>query len=122
MEINNRIFALLTERRYTQHEFAERIGVSYKTVSAWKARGSNPPSEYIPAIAEFFNVSAMYILTGEEDTCVCNKTNDEDEARAIEYYRRLNFEDQDYIKGEMIRLYKSHITCVNESDTEPPVA
>jgi transcriptional regulator with XRE-family HTH domain len=40
------------------------IGVSTRTVSTWKTRGTNPGAEYIAGIAEFFSVSTDYILTG----------------------------------------------------------
>lgn len=50
----------------TQKDLAMHIGVSTRTVSTWKTRGTNPGAEYIAGIAEFFSVSTDYILTGEE--------------------------------------------------------
>lgn len=105
MHINERIFSLLAKKKCTQQYFAEYLGVSDKTVSTWKSRGSTPPAEYIHPIAKFFGVSVEYILTGEEDEPISKPLNN-DENRTMEYYRRLNLENQDYIKGEMVRLIK----------------
>ncbi len=104
MEINERIFELLSKKNCSQQQFANYIGASYTTISTWKSRGTNPPAEYIPLIANFFSVSTSYILTGTEEPL--KTALNEGELRALEYYRRLNIENQDYIKGEMVRLHK----------------
>jgi len=65
MQINQRIFDLLRQNNKTQKEFADFLGITQQTVNTWKTRGSNPPSELIYLIADFFSVSIEWLLTGE---------------------------------------------------------
>ena len=66
MKINERMFTLLKERGKGQNDLADSIGISGRTVSAWKNRGTDPPSNLAPAIAAFLGVSLEWLLTGEE--------------------------------------------------------
>jgi transcriptional regulator with XRE-family HTH domain len=64
--INQRLFDLLASKDKSQKELSIALGISERNISAWKARGSEPPSNLIPAIAAFFDVSMEWMLTGEE--------------------------------------------------------
>ncbi len=66
MTISQRIFELLKKNNKKQKELAESIGLSTSAISDWKKKGTNPAAENISAIADFFNVSTDYLLTGEE--------------------------------------------------------
>ena len=66
MEIYERIFELLGNKRSRQLELAKAIGVSTQTVSSWKTRGSDPSAKLISSIADFLGVSTDYLLTGKE--------------------------------------------------------
>ena len=66
MTINERVFSLLAEKGKTQGDLSNAIGISGRTISAWHTRGSDPPSNLIPAIASFLGVSVEWLLTGEE--------------------------------------------------------
>lgn len=66
MTINKRVFQLLYESRRTQKELADFCGVNERNVGSWKARGSDPPAKLICKIAEFFGVSVVWLLTGED--------------------------------------------------------
>ena len=66
MTISQRLFALLDDNKKSQKELAIALGISDRNISAWKARGSDPPANLIPAIADFFGVSVEYLFTGVE--------------------------------------------------------
>lgn len=66
MTINERVFNLLFESRRTQKDLADFCGVNERNVGSWKARGSDPPAKLICKIAEFFGVSVVWLLTGED--------------------------------------------------------
>lgn len=72
MNLNKRLFDLLYESRRTQKELADALGISERNVSAWKARGSDPPSGLIVGIAKFFGISVECFLTGEDHTSTAN--------------------------------------------------
>ena len=66
MTINERMFALLSERRVSQKQFASSVGINPRNVSSWQTRGTYPPANVICKIAEFFGVSVEWLLSGEE--------------------------------------------------------
>ena len=47
MTICERVFSLLASDGRDQKDLAMHIGVSTRTVSTWKTRGTNPGAEYI---------------------------------------------------------------------------
>lgn len=66
LTINERVFQLLFESHHTQKELADFCGVNERNVGSWKLRGSDPPAKLICKIAEFFSVSVVWLLTGED--------------------------------------------------------
>lgn len=66
MEINERIFYLLKQKKKTAKELSDFIGVKQSSISAWK-NGSFPSSKYIIRISEFLDVSPTFLLTGKDE-------------------------------------------------------
>lgn len=64
-----------TERRITQGQFADSIGVSRSAVGMWETGEREPDYETLEAIADYFNV-AMSDLIGSTES-----TNEVDEMR-----------------------------------------
>ena len=53
------------------------LGISSGTVSAWK-NGRTPTGAMLQKVANYFDVSSDYLLTGEEPEYVAYRTADED--------------------------------------------
>lgn len=66
MTISQRVFYLLEEQNKKQNELSEFTGIPTSTISAWNKRGTNPAADTISTIADFFDVSVDYLLTGKE--------------------------------------------------------
>ena len=95
MEIYERIFKLLGSEKNRQLEMANAIGISNKTISAWKTRGSDPSAKYISAIADFLEVSTEYLLTGEETKKSPSSPQlNEDESELLNQFKKLDKEGQ----------------------------
>ncbi len=62
MDIGLRIKELRTERNLSQRALAKEIGVSQKAVGYWEQGKNEPKATYILALAEYFDVSADYLL------------------------------------------------------------
>lgn len=60
--IGNKIRDLRKEKKLSQNELGKSIGVSQTTVTAWETGRAEPASTYIKKLADFFNVSADYLL------------------------------------------------------------
>lgn len=63
--INERMFHLLELENYNQKELALYLGVDESTLSSWKRRGTDPPSNTIVKLAEFFQVPVRYLVEGD---------------------------------------------------------
>lgn len=63
--VGKTIAKLRKENGWTQVEFAEKLNVSDKAVSKWESEAGLPEISQLPALAEIFNVSIDYIMTGK---------------------------------------------------------
>lgn len=66
MTITERIFIILAQKKLSQKEFARKIDVNEKTVSAWKKNNSLPPLDKISNISDCLDVSIDFLITGQE--------------------------------------------------------
>jgi len=66
MESLNRIIGLLTERGIEQKTLSDYLGISAQAISQWKSGANKSYIRHINKIAEFFNVSADYLLGKDE--------------------------------------------------------
>ena len=67
MNTLDKILSLLTEKGIQQKTFAENIGVTKHTITNWKNGRSKSYMKYIDKIADFFDVSADYLLEKTDD-------------------------------------------------------
>ena len=67
MNTLDKILSLLTEKGIQQKTFAENIGVTKHTITYWKNGRSKSYMKYIDKIADFFDVSADYLLEKTDD-------------------------------------------------------
>ena len=58
----NRIKALRRKISLTQEELAERLNVSYQTISKWETGASLPDITLFPLLANFFDVTTDELL------------------------------------------------------------
>ena len=62
-----RLKKLRTDNQITQESLAKDLGVSYQAVSKWETSQNYPDITLLPAIANYFGVSADYLLGIELD-------------------------------------------------------
>ena len=67
MNTLDKILSLLTEKGIQQKTFAENICVTKHTITDWKNGRSKSYMKYIDKIADFFDVSADYLLEKTDD-------------------------------------------------------
>jgi len=100
MDIVDRIYYLLHEKRLSAKSLADYAGISTGNVSDWKARKSKPGINALPKIAEYLEVSLDYLLTGEEPM---PKELDAEQRELIKLYDALSevqrAEMRGYLKG-----------------------
>lgn len=66
------IFAkLMKAKGCTAYQVAKETGIAQSTLSDWKNGKSVPKAEKIQKIADYFGVSAEYLMTGQEPVLMC---------------------------------------------------
>lgn len=66
MEIGKRIRELREEKGINQKQLAQEIGVAQSAVSQWESQTNEPKASYVKSLADYFDVSADYLLGREE--------------------------------------------------------
>ena len=61
-----RIENLINRRGITAYTLCKSIGIANSTYNTWKQKDRVPKSDKLQLIADYFNVSVDYLLTGEE--------------------------------------------------------
>lgn len=64
--LSKRLFQLRKERNLSQQQVAKAIGVTQKAIDFWEKDINEPKATYIINLANYFGVSAGYLL-GLED-------------------------------------------------------
>ena len=107
----NRLKELREEKRLSQKEIAEALGVNEKTVSRWENGESTIKSDKAQALADYFSVPVGYLL---------GYSDDRQEAESIEKLENVYVEflanidtisdiDLEDLKGFSNRLYEMAI-------------
>ncbi len=66
MEIGKRIRELREEKGINQKKLAEEIGVAQSAISQWESGINEPKASYVCYLADYFDVSADFLLGREE--------------------------------------------------------
>lgn len=105
--ITQRIATLFdNDKSKKQKELAKKIGISESTLSTWLSKGRDIPPEYLLPICEFWNISLIWLLTGEK---ICEKElMNSNEQEWLNLYYELSKDSEDNIK-ECIGFVKGYI-------------
>lgn len=119
MTINERFFKLLTEKGVTQKEFCQATGIPKQTVSGWKNRQTDPPASLIITIADYFGVTAGYMLTGEEPKSPsANGIEEFSTKQLLSYYNALSEVEKNIILGKTAELYAKTLERSKKTSSE----
>lgn len=120
-----RLKQLRESKNLTQKNLAEILNLTQSTIAYYETGQKLPTIDNLLAIANFFSVSTDYLLgineytdkyssnvkpeVIEKDSNNLNKLLNKDYSKLISYFERLDNENQEYIIGKMIELYKEQI-------------
>lgn len=97
-KIGDAISKLRKEKGWTQVELANKLKVSDKAVSKWESNRGEPSIEFLPKLAQLFDVSLDFLMTGkekEDKIITVNKLELAAKEDNVEMYKGLNL-DIDY--------------------------
>ena len=108
---------LRRERGFTQEQLAEKMGVSFQTVSRWETGVVYPDIELLPEIADFFEVRLDELLgcTKEDKDKNLDRRWEEYEKLSVpeEQYAFLRAMKRDFPKDYMVPYYMLRIMHVD---------
>lgn len=91
----NMISSLRKQRKMSQSELGERLGIGVSSISMWEAEKREPSLEHLMAMADMFGVSSDFILYGKSDDRKFSK----DETELVDLYMQLPDNRKAEIKG-----------------------
>ncbi len=68
MDMAERLQSLRKESNYSQEQVSDMLGISRQAISKWESGQGKPEIDNIIKLVEIYNVSADYILLGQENT------------------------------------------------------
>ena len=108
--LNERIKKLRKEKGLTQSQLADKLGVTDKAVSKWEVGEANPDISLLVNLANIFDVSVDYLLTGKVEESISLEDMDEHK-RALHLIKKDDlglFEKYGYI-GSSILLTAEYV-------------
>lgn len=106
--IGKTIADLRKAKGWTQVELAEQLNVSDKTISKWESEAGYPEITMFPRLADLFDVSIDYLMTGKEvqpkiitmsKAELCAKNDD------VTLLKEIGFDVADFRGGESQRFF-----------------
>lgn len=119
--MGNIIKQLRTAKGWTQAELAEKINVTNKAVSKWESNLGCPEITILPKLAEIFEVTTDYLLTGKSS--VQTQLNDgeahsENAAENNQHNNEINTTDDEQITEEKAEKSTINIEVALPADYE----
>lgn len=103
MEIADRLFSTMKQKKITQEQLAKALNTNQPTIAHWKAGTTKIPIEYLKQICDLLDISTDFLISGEEKGDHYTK----DEIYLVEQYRKVNPEGQKnilkYIEFELFK-------------------
>lgn len=97
-EMKNRLIGLRKEKKMTQREVADKLGIARTTYSGYENGSREPDNDTLQKLADFFGCTLDYLLGRSEIKYNENKL-DEKDRRAIDAYMNLPEEIKNNIRG-----------------------
>jgi len=66
MRLGERVLLIARTKGVSQIELADKLGLTPSAVSLWAKEGRNPPSKWLPDIANILGVTQEFLLTGDD--------------------------------------------------------
>lgn len=98
------LLELCEKSRIKPSTLMKELGFSTGNIKRWE-NGSTVNSDILITLSQYFDVSVDYLLLGANNERQTQAQLSKDEIKALNYYQRLDEENKDYIKGEMVKLY-----------------
>lgn len=103
MDFYDRVKQLCRAKGVSMARMAKDIEISNGTVANWKAAKTMPQGPILRKLADYFNVSTDYLMTGEEPTYTAIRSSDEE----VEIFEAINALKDTELRRLVLRLSKA---------------
>lgn len=80
MDFSKRLYALRKQKKLSQKELAQKLGVAQASINYWEKAQRTPSIDMVALIADFFNVSIDYLMgLDDKEESLCSLTTFHDE-------------------------------------------
>lgn len=109
--LGERLRRLRTQKKLTQTEFANKIGITRGTYAHYEINKRQPDYETLVKIAEFYNVSTDYLLGATDNPAPTPK-----DQKLKEFLERpgVPYDDETYLSDEQVKLLRNLLEQVVE--------
>ena len=98
---------LRINRGVSQKEFAAILGVSQQTIASWEVGRTEPSNSLLKDIADYFNVSADYLL-GRRDVDIHNRLLSEEQVTLLKDFDSLGSDGRNILLGVLKSLANTY--------------
>ena len=85
MKLSQTLDKLMTEKKVSAYKISKETGISDRLIGYWRNGEKMPSAENLLSIANYFDISVDYLLTGEEKS----PSLPEDELELLTYYKKI---------------------------------
>lgn len=106
IDLARQLKSLREESHYTQDYVANYLNISRSTYANYERNHSFPDYDKLISICNLYHVSSDYVLGLSDKKNQYSGLRHKKDINLLNYYHRLGVENQDYVIGIMISLYK----------------
>ena len=110
IKIGARIKELRKRHNVTQEQLAEALGVTSQAISRWESESGYPDIEYIIPIANFFKVTADYLLDNGDKTGLLKIEGEDGDTKQV----KCSFCGKDQTQVKKIAAAPNDVNICNE--------
>ena len=108
VDIHDRIRQLRLEKKWTQADLAEKVGIQQKQISAYERGANFPSTEVLLKLASVFDVSLDYLAFNVEGQSTKVQVKDRELLRYFETIDNFNENDKRIVKEILGLIVKNH--------------
>jgi transcriptional regulator with XRE-family HTH domain len=98
MNIGNRIKELRSQKKLTQAELGEMVGLTYIQIGRYETGKSAPSSEGVQKLAQALDTTTDYLMNGDHDVAVAAQLTDRELLKQFKEVEMLSPEDKHLVK------------------------
>ena len=102
------LLSLIKEKGITRKKLAEDLSFGVNQIKYWETHGNVPSGDIVQKIADYFNVTVDYLLTGEQKESPSVTPTDERVRIAMEHINGLSSEELDALIPLLEQMRKAN--------------